>query len=185
VYEFCRQNAGRKFYAVKGANTPGKSLVSKPTLQGRPAVKLFTVGTETAKDTLMALLKINEPGPGYCHFPEQYSEDGNAIYDEGFFKQLLSEKPLEKYVRGVKMRVWTKTRKSARNEALDCRVYAAAAFGILQPNLKIIAEKLLKQVVGKSTAEDELPSETAQKPQKKPSFLQKQRQKGGFVQGWR
>jgi phage terminase large subunit GpA-like protein len=75
VYRFCRQNAGRRWYAVKGANVPGKPLVSQPSLLKRAGglVRLYTIGTETAKDTFMHRLAVPEAGPGFCHSPSSSS----------------------------------------------------------------------------------------------------------------
>ena len=74
-YHFCRENAGRKWRAVKGASAPGRPLVSKPSFLRKPGgtVRLYLVGTETAKDTFAARLLVEEPGPGYCHFPPSTS----------------------------------------------------------------------------------------------------------------
>ncbi|HEY0101362.1 MAG TPA: terminase gpA endonuclease subunit, partial [Pyrinomonadaceae bacterium] len=133
VYRFCRQNKGRRVYAIKGANTPGKPLISKFTLQGKPRVRLYTVGTETAKDTIAAHLLITDPGPGYCHFP--------VTRDENYFKQLRSERPVMRLSGGKTFRRWEKIKASARNEALDLRVYAMAARAILNPNFRAIARR--------------------------------------------
>jgi phage terminase large subunit GpA-like protein len=143
VYDFCRRNRGRRFWAIKGANTPGKPLVPKtPTKQGKPAVDLWTIGTETAKDTFSAHLKLNDQGPGYCHFPAGLTdENGVLIYDEGHFKQLCAEKAVTKPMGRTFVRVWVKIKESLRNEALDCRVYAMAAKAILKPHLRALAAK--------------------------------------------
>lgn len=184
VYAFCRRNKGRRWFAVKGANTPGKPLITKPTQQGKPPIALFTLGTEAAKDTFSAQLKITEPGPGYCHFPDTISDDGEPLYSERYFKQLVAEKPIEKYVRGVKQRVWVLIKQKERNEALDCRVYAMAAKAILNANLHKIAEN--QRVVEKSTpeVEAELSENKPKKAAKKP-FLGLNKQKKSFVNGWR
>jgi phage terminase large subunit GpA-like protein len=133
VYRFCHENKGRRVYAIKGANTPGKPLISKPTLQGKPPVRLYTVGTETAKDTIAAHLLITDPGPGYCHFP--------LTRDESYFKQLRSERPVMRTSGGKTYRRWEKIKASARNEALDLRVYAMAACAILNPKFRSIARR--------------------------------------------
>ena len=141
VYRFCRKNAGRRWYAIKGANTPGKPLVSKPTLQGRPPVKLYTVGTETAKDTLAAHLLVEEPGPGFCHFPTEFERGGLTLYGKAYFKQLRSERVIVKHSHGVSMRRWEKIKPGARNEALDNRVYAMAARAILNPDFRRLMKR--------------------------------------------
>jgi phage terminase large subunit GpA-like protein len=132
VYRFTHANRGYRCFAVKGSSTAGRPLVGKPSVVGRPPVKLFLLGTEAAKDTFIANLRIEEQGPGYCHFPmERQLEQGRKIYDEDHFKQLLSERP--KLHKGK--RVWRKIREAARNEALDARVYAMAAYAILNPDM--------------------------------------------------
>jgi phage terminase large subunit GpA-like protein len=136
VYKFIRANSGRRWYAVKGANTPGKPLVPrKPSIVGRPPVRLYVIGTETAKDSIAARLLIAKPGPGYCHFPQHYPAE--------YFKQLRAEKPITRYVRGVGIRKWEKIKPSFRNEALDCFVYNEAALAIFAPNLRRLAAKKL------------------------------------------
>jgi phage terminase large subunit GpA-like protein len=124
VYRFVQANAGRGVFALKGASVPAAQLVGGPSRpHGKIRVKLFTVGVDTAKEQLMARLRLIEPGPGYCHFP--------AWYDEEFFAQLTAEKLVDRYEKGRRIRKWVKTR--ARNEALDCRIYAAATLAILYP----------------------------------------------------
>jgi phage terminase large subunit GpA-like protein len=139
VYAFTRRHSGRKFHAVKGASTPGRALVSKPTTLQKPGgkVRLYIVGTETAKDTVSARLAVAEPGPGYCHFPAERTDGVRTYYGEAHFKQLRSERPVVRS--GV--RRWEKIKASARNEALDCRVYGTAARVILNPDYRKIAKR--------------------------------------------
>ncbi len=189
VYRFCRAHAGRRFYASKGANTAGKPLISKPTMQGRPPVRLYTLGTETAKDTLAARLLISAPGPGYCHFPHEFERGGQNHYGAEYFKQLRSERVVTKYTRGHAQRTWQKLRPSARNEALDCRVYAMAAHAILQPNYAKIAAGRSRLIAP--------PAEQAEPRERAPLAADRQRDSfvrgphprgasgGGFVGGWR
>ena len=79
----------------------------------------------TAKDVVYGRLKIKDEGAGYCHFP--------AHYDDEFFRQVTAEPRIEKYHKGYLRREWRKVR--ARNEALDCRVYALAAYVLLNVNI--------------------------------------------------
>ena len=136
VYQFCQGKENRRIFAVKGASTIGKPLVSRPTTSNKFEVKLFSIGTDTAKETIYARLQMNDPGPGYMHFPVK------DRYDEEYFQQLTAEKATTKYIKGFPYRVWVKTR--ARNEALDIRVYANAACAILNPNYEKIAESYTK-----------------------------------------
>ena len=175
VYRFCRQNRGRRWFAVKGANTPGKPLVSKFTLQGHPPVRLYTLGTETAKDEISAHLQLTEPGPGYCHFPEGR--------DESYFKQLRSERPVVRYTRGKGIRQWEKIRPSARNEALDLRVYAQAALAILRPDFRRLQRNLAQaaKVVDAPPPPEEIEEEEMSPAPRRPVMRRRAR---GFVGNW-
>ena len=76
----------------------------------------------------MSSLKVQEPGPKYCHFPR------GRGYDENFFAGLLSERlVLSKTGTGSRWR-WEKIPGHERNEALDCRNYAIAALEMLNPD---------------------------------------------------
>ena len=81
----------------------------------------------------MDRLKLEKPGPGYCHFPL----DGKG-YDEKYFKGLTSEKKVMRYKMGKAYFAWElKDRgQHKRNEALDCRNYATAAIEITNLPLK-------------------------------------------------
>lgn len=77
------------------------------------------IGVDQAKALIYARAKLPQPGPGYLHFPRTPS------FDDEYFSQLSAEKLITK-VRGNRATAeWIKTR--ARNEALDCLVYALAA----------------------------------------------------------
>nr|MDQ3819795.1 phage terminase large subunit family protein [Acidobacteriota bacterium] len=180
VYRFCRQNSGRRWYAVKGANTPGKPLVSKPSHAGRPPVKLFSVGTEAAKDTIAAHLALTEQGPGYMHFP--------TGREESYFKQLRSERPVTRYTRGQGVRRWEKIRPSARNEALDLRVYAMAALAILRPDFKRLQRQLSEAAAARTvqakSQEAQAEMETDEEMPEQYRAQRRRRGRGGFVNRW-
>lgn len=120
VYNYCRLRAP-KVIAVKGSNTRGKPIVSKPTKQDvdvggkviKGGVELWNVGTDLAKGTIYNRLKLPEAGPGYCHFPI-------GLEDE-YYRQLTAEKLVKRYVKGFQAYEWVNTR--AANHALDCEVY--------------------------------------------------------------
>lgn len=133
AYAFVRPRQGRRIYAVKGSNQRGHPIVGRPTSTNIGRVKLFPVGTDTAKDTIFSNLKLNAFGPGYIHFPDL------PPYDEEYFAQLTGESRRPKYDRGVLVgSIYKKNR--ARNEALDLRVYNLAALAILNPNFDKLAE---------------------------------------------
>lgn len=137
AYDYAKKRGtGRRFFAGKGVSGWGRPIVEKPQRKqsgkkGRK-VDLFLVGVDEAKLLVMRRLANPKPGPGYCHFSEERDED--------YFKQLTAEKMLTRYVKGQPIREWHKPDK-ARNEALDCRVYATAALKMMQPNFKRLAER--------------------------------------------
>lgn len=151
VYRFCRANAGRMWYAVKGANTPGKPLVSRPSLLQRAGglVRLYTVGTETAKDTIAQRLAVPEPGPGFCHFPVEFERAGRTYYGTDYFKQLRAEHAVMKRTKRGTARVWEKIKPHWRNEALDLRVYNMAALAILGIDRAALEKLAARRVEGK------------------------------------
>lgn len=125
VYHFARSRAGRRVYAIKGDNQQGKPVKGRSSTQDvnyrgkviKAGVKLWHVGTDTAKDLLFGRLKVDKPGPGYVHIPKEAPE--------AFFDQLTAEaRVLQKTASGEVYR-WVKI--AARNEALDCTVYAMFA----------------------------------------------------------
>lgn len=134
VYKFVKPREGRRIYAIKGLGGVGKPIISRPSTANKGKIKLFSVGTDTTKEIVMARLNILEPGPGYCHFPI------NPNYDEEYFKQLTAEERRTTYRKGYAMQEWHKTRK--RNEAFDLAVYNTAAKEILNPNYEALAANL-------------------------------------------
>ena len=135
VYNWIAPRQGRRIWAVKGVSQPGRPIAGRPSKVDKGRVSLIPVGTDTAKELIMARLKITEPGPGFCHFPRSYEEE--------YFYQLTSEKAVQTYHKGVPKIVWRKVRN--RNEALDCRVYAMAALKFLNPQMGVIGRKIEKK----------------------------------------
>lgn len=136
VYEWARQHRGR-VYAMKGIGGAGKPLVevSKRPLKDH-GVRLYIVGVDTAKELLlMSRVKIAEPGPGYCHWPEA----GN--YPANYFEQLTAERRIVAYRMGRPMHRWV-LNKGDPNEALDLRVYGLALISLLRPNYAALQTRL-------------------------------------------
>lgn len=133
VYRYCRHYP-YKVFAIKGSNTPGGPLVSRPSKRNLGKVNLFSVNTITAKDTIYSRLNLSNPGPGYSHFPVK------EIYNTEYFHQLTVEKRVLRYKQGRPYHTYVK-RSGERNEALDCRVYALAALYIVNPSMKPLKQK--------------------------------------------
>lgn len=125
VYSFVKPRQGRRIFAVKGSSQHGHPLIGRPTVTDYLRVKLFSLGTDTAKDTIFARLNITDFGPGYMHFPIER--------DEEYFKQLTAEERRTKWEKGAPVEYWKRIR--SRNEALDLRVYNMAALAILNVDL--------------------------------------------------
>jgi phage terminase large subunit GpA-like protein len=122
VYRFVRARQFRKIFALKGSSEQGKEILGKFSINNHYRVKLWLIGTDTAKDRIFARMKIPAAGPGYMHLPD--------FVEDEYLAQLTSEKAVRRYRRGKgTIREYIKTR--ARNEALDLEVYAIAALYVL------------------------------------------------------
>lgn len=119
VYDFVKKRAWA--YACKGMAGTNRPLVEdeltrrkklrKKTKRGVP---VHIVGVDQGKALLFARLKMQQPGPGYIHFPRA------PAFDDEYFAQLTAEKLVTK-IRGTRpVAEWVQTR--PRNEALDCLV---------------------------------------------------------------
>ncbi len=123
VYQFCKERINRRIWAIKGSSE--SSIVRKPIWPKTPSrnnkanVSVYMLGTQAAKDLIFSKLAIEEPGPSYCHFPT----DRNKAYFDG----LTSEKKKPRQSQGRTYYTWV-AKSGVRNEPLDCRVYAWAAY---------------------------------------------------------
>jgi phage terminase large subunit GpA-like protein len=120
VQNFCNQRNHRRIFPTKGAPGPGRPVWPRTASESKDKRPLWIVGVDAAKEAITTRLKIAEAGPGYCHFPT------GDMYDAAYFSQLTAETCKIKYLKGFAHREWSK-KIGARNEALDCRVYAYAA----------------------------------------------------------
>lgn len=126
VYVYARANKHAHVYAIKGASIAGKAILGKPTEQDvnwrgqrvKKGVKLWPIGTDTAKATIYGRLRIEQAGPGYVTLSKHMSAE--------IFEQLTSERMVTRYVKGHPRTDWVKPA-GKRNEALDGAVYALAA----------------------------------------------------------
>lgn len=169
TYKYIKARESRRVFAIKGVGGEGRAFVGRPSKSNIGKVRLFSVSSDTGKELVYGRLRISEPGPGYCHFPITYPDE--------YFAQLTAEKLVTRYVRGHAKRMWVKTR--PRNEALDVRVYALAAYSILGMNVNTIAAKMGRANVVDNDETDDQPS-----PIVRPR-LQRNRRSGGFVNNWR
>lgn len=121
IYKQCAKRASRKIWAIKGEKGEGKDEC-RPMKRGMGDGAKFILGVDAGKAGIMADAQKEEPGPNYMHFPIDY----RAGYDMEYFKGLISER-LEIHRRnGHGVAVWEQFYE--RNEPLDCRNYARAAY---------------------------------------------------------
>ncbi|WMJ88875.1 phage terminase large subunit family protein [Anaerocolumna sp. MB42-C2] len=129
---------GKRVYGIKGMGGQGIPFVYKISTNNSEKVKIFLLGVDSGKETLLSRLKLKEVGPGYCHFPVE-SEKG---YDEDYMKGLTSEQRIIRTnKKGKPEIVWVK-KSGVRNEPLDMRNYATAAVEILKPNWRLLEKKV-------------------------------------------
>lgn len=163
VYKFCKLRSRRRIFPIIGRGTFGRPAASKPNTNNRRRVKLFTLGVSTIKTVLHTRLQIEKIGSGYCHFPLD-SESGHRGYDNAYFRGLLSERQTLKRSKGQTVIEWEYWDKKARNEPLDCRVYAIGAYEILAPNMNALLAKRIKDIPAQKKA---VLNEIAEQEQKK------------------
>ena len=122
--DFTTPRHHRRVFAVKDASTPGTpGWPHRPGLSKHGKRPVYVIGADTLKEIVSARLAKPEPGAGFCHVP-----DGR---ETAWFAEMTAEKPFTKYAKGRAIREWRK-RPADRNEAFDCRVYAAAALESLK-----------------------------------------------------
>lgn len=156
AYEYLRGKTGRRLFGIKGIGGWGRPIVEKLVRKqsGKNArkVDIFGVGVDEGKLVTLRRLAVANPGPGYCHVPADR-------YDvQEWAKQITSEKMRVSYIKGEPKRYWWKPDK-ARNEALDCRVYALAALKIMNPSFKRIRERMMSHPRAQQVAETPEPAQ--------------------------
>ena len=123
VYAYVRRSKARRVIACKGASTPGRVILGKPSHQDvnwrgktiKKGVALYLVGADTAKHHIYGRLNDDtdkDPSERRVHF--------SAEHDQAFFDQQVSE------VFNPRKNRW-EIKKGKRNEVLDTHVLATAA----------------------------------------------------------
>ncbi len=178
VYRFCAERLRRRVYAIKGLGGSGKPVWPKRSSKNNKArANLFMVGVDAAKDSIYARLKIDQPGPGYCHFPKGR--------DPQWFEQLTSEQIQTKYVKGFPQRVYVLP-SGKRNEALDLRVYAYAALQSLSVRWgAMMADRQAARPPRLETPTNDIPPPAVvaarQEPARTSGWLNGGRERGGWL----
>ena len=171
VREQCANRIGKHVFCIKGVagidkpytSPPKQMKIIKDTPAGRKMVGTcwqYQIGVDAGKQMIFDNLKVENPGPRYCHFPK------NDEYGPKYFNGLLSE--TLKYDTTKKQPwQWVKIPGHERNEVLDITNYAHAAFKSLSVNLDQVERKLLA-ARGKTVPELQSTTTTTTKPLPKP-----------------
>ncbi len=188
VYQYARERKARGVIAIKGQSQRGKVAIGKPTkvdvnFRGQTlknGLDLYPIGADTIKSVLYGRFKLNEQGPGFVHF--------NGALSPEYFKQLVSEKKIIKYVRGFPTYEWV-LKPGTRNEALDCMVYGYAALQYLYTLYRrdTFFDQLERSVIAKETqsVDNTLPKdETPLQNPRRTSSIVLNRRKGGFISNY-
>ena len=124
VYRECakRYRAGKKLFAIKGEGGEGKEYVRLMKRDEGPYKSpKFLIGVDAGKEAILSAAEI-ESGARFMHFPREHDRG----YDMEFFRGLISERMVLHRKAGQAVTAWEKTYE--RNEPLDCRNYARAAY---------------------------------------------------------
>nr|UCW36549.1 MAG: terminase large subunit [Caudoviricetes sp.] len=168
----CRARIGKKVFCIKGMPGPDRPFTAPPKKQ-KIVVRQRAIGTcwqyqlgvDAGKQIIMDNLSVQTRGPKYCHFPRR--DD----YGPAYFTGLLSEHLVYKTDRRQPW-VWEKIPGHERNEALDCRNYALAAFKALPADLDEVDRRL-------KASRGERPTEAVATPVAAKSARPSKRQKAG------
>lgn len=162
-----RARISQKVFCIKGMPGPDRPFVDTPKKQkvmigGRMVGTCwqYQIGVDSGKQIIKDNISVQTPGSKYCHFPKR--DD----YGSRYFNGLLSERLVYKTGRKQPWQ-WEKIPGHERNEALDCRNYALAAFKALPVSLDEVDRKL-RAVRNKKTKQPETVQPAPQaKPKKK------------------
>jgi phage terminase large subunit GpA-like protein len=158
----CRARLAKKVFCIKGRGGDGVPYTSPPRKQkiiinGKSLGTCwqYQLGVDAGKQLIMDNLRVQSKGSKYCHFPRR--DDYGSAYFKGLLSERLAYKPERK-----SPWIWEKIPGHERNEALDCRNYAMAAFKALPVDLDAIEQRL------KAAASDNYKPAPAPMPAKKP-----------------
>lgn len=138
VYKQCALRQTKRIWPIKGEGGEGKEYCRQMKKAKQAEGVKFIIGVDDGKSGIMYEAGLETPGPNYMHFPIDY----RAGYDKEYFKGLISEQMVIHRQRGKAVVVWEKIYE--RNEPLDCRNYARAAFRYFNWNF----DKLEKMLYG-------------------------------------
>jgi len=133
VLNYVNQRVGFNCFAVNGVSGQGKPIWPRKVSAGKYKLPFYSIGVDSAKETIYNRLINNTPNTGRCCFPPDRPEE--------YFKQLTSEEVIEEPTKsGLPRRIWKMKPGYKRNEALDCRVYNLCALEVLKLHGFILSE---------------------------------------------
>ena len=168
----CNARISKKVFCIKGMPGQDKPYISPPKKQ-KIFVNQIAVGTcwqyqlgvDSGKEIIMDNLRVQTPGQKYCHFPKR--DDYGSAYFAGLLSETKVYDPNKKQPWS-----WKKIPGHERNEPLDCRNYALAAFKALPKNLDEI-DRQIKAASGVRVPAP--PSANITPPKRRPAQLSRQK----------
>ena len=140
-YQFLKrmEKKRKRISGIKGFGRPGQGipLLHSLSTNNEYKAKVFILGVDSGKETVMSRLSIKDPGPGYCHFPS----NPDRGYSDQVIKGFNSEQRVTEMKDGRAVSKW-KPKSGIRNEPLDLRVYNTAAVEILKPDFDVLEKKV-------------------------------------------
>lgn len=122
VYDFCYRNKRNKVFAIHGKGGDNMSPIHAYKDDQKNHIRIVTLGSDTLKNISAYMLKLEDKGENYCHFPA-----GNG-YDATYYDQLTSEEQVEQIdKRNYRRKMWRLKSGKSRNEAWDVFCYNRAA----------------------------------------------------------
>lgn len=149
VRQRAQQRARLNLFCIKGMPGNDRPYTAPPKKMSIVVKKKvigycwqYQIGVDAGKQIIMDNLHVQEPGAKYCHFPRR--DDYGHVYFNGLLSEHLvyNEKKAHPWS-------WEKIPGHERNEPLDCRNYALAAFKSLPVNLDEV-DRRLKEARGRT-----------------------------------
>lgn len=143
IRQRCNSRQSRKVFAIKGfdgkdrpyISPPKKMKILSPDGSYIGSCWQYQLGVDSGKEIIMDNLRVQTPGSRYCHFPKR--DDYGPAYFNGLLSETKVYNPNKKHPWE-----WKKIPGHERNEPLDCRNYALAAFKAMPKDLDAIDRRL-------------------------------------------
>lgn len=141
VAAYCRPRWRQRVYPIRGSSDRTAPSVSRrPSKNNKQRLPMFWIGTNTVKDSIAKRLLITwDPDKDMPPYAMTWNLNEEAGFDSDYFQQLTGERRVPTKVGGRTVWGWEEIR-GQRHDALDCEVYALAAFTLAKlPNEKLDA----------------------------------------------